>query len=64
MRGELPLPPGAAPWTPYVALDPPRTSTGNELFSQQPCGRGPHQIKIPAKIAGQILRTWDTWKAE
>ena len=30
MRGELPLPPGAAPWTPYVALQPPRgNSTGN-----------------------------------
>ena len=23
MRGELPLPKGAAPWTPYVALNPP-----------------------------------------
>src|SRR5437899_9662914 len=29
MRGELPLPAGAAPWTPYVALNPPRISTGN-----------------------------------
>jgi len=88
MRGELPLPPGAKPWTPYVALNPSRGySTGNgdgisatcepetkrgwerrfqhsifivnrqgdlvdewphleELFSKQPCGRGPHQIKI------------------
>jgi DNA-binding beta-propeller fold protein YncE len=24
MRGELPLPPGAAPWTPYAALNPSR----------------------------------------
>jgi hypothetical protein len=87
MRGELPLPPGAAPWTPYAALEPPRTATGNTdglgttcepverrgwerrwehsiivvdgegnlvdewphldaMFSEQPCGRGPHQIKI------------------
>jgi hypothetical protein len=88
MRGELPLPAGAKPWTPYAALTPPRgNSTGNtdglsstcqpeatrgwerrwehsiiivdgegnlidewahldKLFSQQPCGRGPHQIKI------------------
>jgi DNA-binding beta-propeller fold protein YncE len=87
MRGELPLPAGSAPWTPYAALNPPRTSTGNgdgitatcesepkrgwerrfehsifivnrngelvdewphldKLFSQLPCGRGPHQIKI------------------
>src|SRR5688572_10702279 len=30
MRGELPLPQGAAPWTPYVALQPPRgNATGN-----------------------------------
>jgi len=88
MRGELPLPEGAEPWTPYAALNPSRgNATGNtdglsatcepigergwerrwqhsiivvdregnmvdewphldELFSQQPCGRGPHQIKI------------------
>jgi hypothetical protein len=88
MRGELPLPPGAAPWTPYAALSPSRgNSTGNgdgitatcgeepkrgwerrwehsiiildgegnlvdewpeldKMFSQLPCGRGPHQIKI------------------
>jgi DNA-binding beta-propeller fold protein YncE len=29
MRGELPLPKGAAPWTPYVALNPPLVATGN-----------------------------------
>jgi DNA-binding beta-propeller fold protein YncE len=30
MRGELPLPEGAAPWTPYAALNPTRgNSTGN-----------------------------------
>jgi len=88
MRGELPLPKGAAPWTPYAALNPSRgNSTGSsdglnatcqpeakrgwerrfehsiivfdrqgnlvdewphldELFSKNPCGRGPHQIKI------------------
>jgi hypothetical protein len=87
MRGELPLPADAKPWTPYAALNPARQSTGNtdglsatcekvdlrgwerrfehsifivdrngnlvdewphldKLFSQQPCGRGPHQIKI------------------
>jgi hypothetical protein len=86
-RGELPLPEGAAPWTPYGALNPPRTATGNgdgisatcgtatprgwerrwehvifvvdrngklieewaqhdKLFGVQPCGRGPHKIKI------------------
>jgi len=88
MRGELPLPDGAKPWTPYVALNPSRGNAnsntdglsatcepvakrgwerrwehsifvvdgqGNlvqewphleKLFSQLPCGRGPHQIKI------------------
>ena len=88
MRGELPLPEGAAPWTPYAALNPSRgNATGNgdgisatcqpedprgwerrlehsiivvdgegnlvdewehldPMFSQLPCGRGPHQIKI------------------
>ncbi len=30
MRGELPLPPGAAPWTPYGMLDPERIATGND----------------------------------
>ena len=28
-RGELPLPAGAKPWTPYSMLMPPRTATGN-----------------------------------
>ena len=88
MRGELPLPKDAKPWTPCAALTPTRgNTTGNsdglsatceteakrgwerrwehsifvvdgqgnlvqewphleKLFSQQPCGRGPHQIKI------------------
>jgi hypothetical protein len=88
-RGELPLPAGSKPWTPYGALQPPRTATGNgdgisatceesaaqkrgwerrwhhsiivvdrdgklvqewaqweKLFGQQPCGRGPHKIKM------------------
>jgi sugar lactone lactonase YvrE len=31
MRGELPLPDGAKPWTPYGLLDPPRgNATGND----------------------------------
>jgi len=88
-RGELPLPQGADPWTPYSLLNPSRGSapattdgirstcqeTGNlrgyerrwrhvifvvdsdgnlvdewpqhdALFGAQPCGRGPHKIKI------------------
>jgi hypothetical protein len=30
MRGELPLPPGAKPWTPYGMLQPERRATGND----------------------------------
>ncbi len=87
-RGELPLPEGAKPWTPYGMLQPTRgNSTGNtdglsatcepvakrgwerrwhhsvfvvdrngkmvqdwpfmeKLLSQDPCGRGPHKIKM------------------
>jgi hypothetical protein len=87
-RGELPLPEGTAPWTPYAALMPsrgvsnsnsdgvsatcePATKRGWErrfehvlivmdgegnlvdewpqhdaLFAPQPCGRGPHTIKM------------------
>jgi DNA-binding beta-propeller fold protein YncE len=30
MRGELPLPEGASPWTPYGLLDPPRRATGSD----------------------------------
>src|SRR5687767_5945056 len=87
-RGELPLPQGTAPWTPYASLNPSRGNSnsntdglsatcqptalrgwerrwehvifvvdrnGNlidewpqhdKLFGQQPCGRGPHTIKM------------------
>ena len=87
-RGELPLPDGAKPWTPYGMLQPSRgNSTGNtdglsatcetvakrgwegrwhhsvfvvdrngkmvqdwpfmeKMLSQDPCGRGPHKIKM------------------
>ena len=38
MRGELPLPEGAAPWTPYSLLDPRRTATGNDDGRNATCG--------------------------
>src|SRR5436305_11074599 len=37
MRGELPLPPDAKPWTPYGMLTPPRTATGNDDGSTATC---------------------------
>src|SRR5687768_16483947 len=88
MRGELPLPAGAKPWTPYAALEPSRGNAQpntdglgatcepapkrgwerrfehvlfvvdrngklidewpqhDKLFGQQPCGRGPHTVKM------------------
>jgi hypothetical protein len=87
-RGELPLPQGAKPWTPYGMLQPTRgNATGNgdglsatcetvpkrgwerrwhhsvfvvnrdgkvvqewpfmeKMFAENPCGRGPHKIKM------------------
>ena len=40
MRGELPLPKGAAPWTPYAALNPSRgNATGNWDGITATCGR-------------------------
>ena len=41
MRGELPLPSGAKPWTPYGLLDPPRRSTGNDDGKSATCEDAP-----------------------
>jgi DNA-binding beta-propeller fold protein YncE len=38
MRGELPLPEGAGPWTPYSLLEPRRTATGNDDGKNATCG--------------------------
>ena len=40
-RGELPLPAGASPWTPYGMLNPPRTATGNGDGISATCGTAP-----------------------
>src|SRR5947208_910415 len=40
-RGELPLPAGAKPWTPYGALIPPRVSTGNDDGHSPTCDPEP-----------------------
>ena len=41
MRGELPLPSGAKPWTPYGLLVPPRRSTGNDDGKSATCEDAP-----------------------
>jgi hypothetical protein len=42
MRGELPLPPGAKPWTPYGMLNPTRgNATGNDDGSTATCDPEP-----------------------
>jgi DNA-binding beta-propeller fold protein YncE len=42
MRGELPLPPGAKPWTPYGMLNPTRgNATGNDDGSNATCDPEP-----------------------
>jgi DNA-binding beta-propeller fold protein YncE len=66
MRGELPLPAAAAPWTPYAALTPPRTSTGNGDGITATCGDEPkrgwerrfeHSI-IVVNRAGELVDEW------
>ena len=41
MRGELPLPSGAKPWTPYGLLDPPLRATGNDDGKNATCEDAP-----------------------
>ena len=40
-RGELPLPKGAKPWTPYGMLQPPRVATGNDDGTNATCDPEP-----------------------
>jgi DNA-binding beta-propeller fold protein YncE len=67
MRGELPLPEGAAPWTPYVALNPSRgnavgDSDGLSPTCQPVAKRGwerrfEHSI-IVVNRAGELVDEW------
>ncbi len=66
MRGELPLPAGAAPWTPYVALNPPRTANGNSDGVTATCGEEPkrgwerrfeHSIFVVNRT-GELVDEW------
>jgi DNA-binding beta-propeller fold protein YncE len=67
MRGELPLPEGAAPWTPYIALTPSRgVSTGNGDGLSATCEPVPkrgwerrfeHSIMVMDR-AGNLVDEW------
>ena len=66
MRGELPLPEGAAPWTPYALLDPPRRSTGNDDGRNATCGeteprgweRRYHHVIFVLDGEGRMVQDW------
>ena len=66
MRGELPLPEGAAPWTPYSLLEPRRTSTGNDDGKNATCGpterrgweRRYHHVLFVVDGAGNQVQHW------
>ena len=66
MRGELPLPQGAAPWTPYSLLEPRRTATGNDDGKNATCGpserrgweRRYHHVLFVVDGAGNQVQHW------
>ncbi|HSF15945.1 MAG TPA: hypothetical protein VLK65_10380 [Vicinamibacteria bacterium] len=66
MRGELPLPAGAAPWTPYGLLDPPRRATGNDDGRDARCEptetrgweRRYHHVIFVVDGEGNLVQDW------
>jgi len=65
-RGELPLPEGAKPWTPYGALQPPRQATGNtdglsatcETVNKRGWERRWHHSVFIVNRDGRIVGDW------
>ena len=65
-RGELPLPAGAKPWTPYGALTPPRVSTGNDDGHSPTCDPEPkrgwerryHHVIFVVDRNGKMVQSW------
>jgi len=65
-RGELPLPSDAKPWTPYFALQPPRTATGNtdglsatcEKVAMRGWERRWHHSVIVVNRDGKLVQDW------
>ena len=67
MRGELPLPDGAAPWTPYGMLTPPiGNATGNDDGRNATCGesekrgwqRRYHHVIFVVDRNGKMVQAW------
>jgi hypothetical protein len=68
MRGELPLPPGAKPWTPYSMLNPSRgNATGNEDGVSATCEqtankrgwqRRMHHVLYVVDREGNMVQWW------
>ncbi len=67
MRGELPLPKGAAPWTPYGMLVPPiGNATGNDDGKNATCGetekrgwqRRYHHVIFVVDRDGNMVQEW------
>ena len=65
-RGELPLPPGAKPWTPYGLLTPPRVSNGNTDGLSATCQpvalrgwqRRYHHVVFVVDRNGKMVQWW------
>jgi hypothetical protein len=65
-RGELPLPPGTKPWTPYGMLTPARTATGNDDGLDPTCQpaekrgwqRRYHHVLFVADRSGKLVQSW------
>jgi DNA-binding beta-propeller fold protein YncE len=67
MRGELPLPEGNPPWTPYALLNPPRgNATGNDDGKNATCGdtekrgwqRRYHHVIYVLDRNGKLVQDW------
>src|SRR5262249_55088507 len=65
-RGELPLPQGAKPWTPYGMLNPARVSTGNDDGLDPECKpvekrgwqRRYHHVILVVDRNGKLVQWW------
>jgi hypothetical protein len=69
MRGELPLPEGAKPWTPYIALNPSRgNATGNQDGVSATCEKNEnqkrgwerrmHHVLFVVDSSGKMVQWW------